>query len=52
MEVHFTPETEVMLAQAAAENHTGAAEYAQQLVERYISMTLVPGAGAGGPRPA
>jgi predicted transcriptional regulator len=36
MEVHFKPETETKLAQVAAENHTGAAEYVEQLVEHYI----------------
>ena len=36
MEVHFKPETQAKLAQAAAENHTGAAEYVEQLVEQYI----------------
>ena len=36
MEVHFKPETEARLAQGAAENHTGTAEYVEQLVEQYI----------------
>ena len=36
MEVHFTPETEAKLAEVAAENHTGAAEYVAQLVEHYL----------------
>ena len=36
MEVHFTPETEARLAQVAAENRTGVAEYVEQLVEHYI----------------
>jgi predicted transcriptional regulator len=36
MEVHFTPDTEAKLAQVAAEHHTGAAEYVEQLVEHYL----------------
>ena len=36
MEVHFKPETKTKLAQVAAENHTGAAEHVEQLVEQYI----------------
>lgn len=36
MEVNFTPETQAKLNQAAAENKSGAAEYVQQLVERYV----------------
>ena len=36
MEVHFTPELQAKLDRVAAENNSGADEYVQQLVERYL----------------
>jgi predicted transcriptional regulator len=36
MEVHFTPELQARLAQAAADNHSNVNEYLQQLVESYL----------------
>jgi predicted transcriptional regulator len=36
MEVHFTPEMQAKLDRVAAENNSGADEYVQQLVERYL----------------
>jgi predicted transcriptional regulator len=36
MEVHFTPELQARLDQAAAENHRAPGDYVQQLVETYI----------------
>jgi predicted transcriptional regulator len=36
MEVHFTPELQAKLNRVAAENDSGADEYVQQLVERYL----------------
>jgi len=34
--VHFTPELQAKLNRVAAENNSGADEYVQQLVERYL----------------
>jgi len=34
--VHFTPELQAKLDRVAAENNSGADEYVQQLVERYL----------------
>ena len=36
IEVHFTPELQAKLDRVAAENNSGADEYVQQLVERYL----------------
>jgi len=36
MEVHFTPELQAKLDQAAAENHRASDDYVQQLVENYL----------------
>ena len=36
MEVNFTPELQAKLDRVAAENSSGADEYVQQLVERYL----------------
>jgi predicted transcriptional regulator len=36
MEVHFTPEMQAKLDRVATENNSGADEYVQQLVERYL----------------
>ena len=36
MEVHFNPEGEAKINRVAAENSSGADEYVQQLVERYL----------------
>lgn len=40
MEVNFSPETEIKLNQAAAENKTGADKYVEQLVENYVDHDL------------
>ncbi len=34
--MHFTPELQAKLNRVAAENESGADEYVQQLVERYL----------------
>ena len=34
--MHFTPELQAKLDRVAAENNSGADEYVQQLVERYL----------------
>jgi len=36
MEVHFNPELEAKLERVAAEIHSGADQYVQQLVEHYV----------------
>jgi predicted transcriptional regulator len=36
MEVHFSPELQEKVDRVAAENHRGADEYVQQLVESYL----------------
>lgn len=36
MELRLTPELQAKVERAAAENHSGAAEYVQQLVEHYV----------------
>ncbi len=36
MEVHFTPELQAKVDRVAAENNSGADEYVQQVVERYL----------------
>jgi predicted transcriptional regulator len=40
MELHFTPELQARLERAAEESRSGAAEYVQQLVERYLDHDL------------
>jgi len=36
MNVHLNPELQAKLARIAAENNSGAEEYVQQLIERYL----------------
>ena len=40
MEVHFTPELQAKLDRVAADIHSGAAEYVQQLVEHYLDHDM------------
>ena len=37
MEVHFSPETEIKLTQAAAQSGRAAEEYVRDLVERFLN---------------